>query len=280
MGTTGDRQRAASKPAKSRAADVYATPRTVTDLQECAFYHTMDIPGYGLVEGPWDLRDAPHDYVGRIKLDGKRVLEIGTASGFLCFFMESKGAEVVAYDLSEDDAWDIVPYARYDADALLARRKEVIRRLNNGYWLAHAAHGSSGKVVYGTVYEIPEAIGAVDVTTFGAVLRHLRDPFLALQRALALTRETVVVTANPSLRFSAPQMLFGRLKPAMAFLPEFTRCEPTESWWHLTPDTVQKFIGVLGFERSRVTYHVQRYNGRRRMMYTVVGHRTHGSAHA
>ena len=41
---------------------------------------------------------------------------------------------------------------------------------------------SKAKVVYGTVYEIPEEIGRVEVATFGSVLRHVRDPFLALRR--------------------------------------------------------------------------------------------------
>ena len=35
----------------SMKADIYATPRTVTELGDCHFYHTMDMPGYGCVEG-------------------------------------------------------------------------------------------------------------------------------------------------------------------------------------------------------------------------------------
>jgi hypothetical protein len=34
-------------------ANIYATPRVVTDLAERPFYHTMDIPGYGVVQGQW-----------------------------------------------------------------------------------------------------------------------------------------------------------------------------------------------------------------------------------
>ena len=86
--------------AASRDSSVYAEPRTVTDLEECYFYHSMEIPGYGLVEGPWDLRGGVDDYLGNVDLNGKRVLEVGTASGFLCFTMEGRGADVVAYDLS------------------------------------------------------------------------------------------------------------------------------------------------------------------------------------
>ena len=42
----------------SRDDHVYAPPRTVTDLNDCYFYHTMDVPGVGRVTGEWDLRSA------------------------------------------------------------------------------------------------------------------------------------------------------------------------------------------------------------------------------
>ena len=87
-------------------------PRIVTDLDDCDFYHTMDIPGYGLVHGEWDLRNGIREYFGDADVSGKRVLEIGTASGFGCFYLESQGAEVVAQDLSSSLTWDIVPFAR------------------------------------------------------------------------------------------------------------------------------------------------------------------------
>jgi hypothetical protein len=45
------------------------------------YYHTMDILGYGKVSGEWDLRGRDIYYLGNAKLQGKRVLEIGTASG-------------------------------------------------------------------------------------------------------------------------------------------------------------------------------------------------------
>ena len=257
-----------------RAASPYADSRTVTELEECYFYHSMEIPGYGLVEGPWDLRGGVDDYLGGVELRDKRVLEIGTASGFLCFTMEGRGADVVAYDLSEQQSWDVVPYARYDHESFDADRREHLRKLNNGWWLAHRAFESSAKVVYGTVYEIPEEIGRVEVATYGNVLRHFRDPFLALERGLRLTSESVIVTENPSLRYSLPQMAASLLKPNMAFLPNFERVQPRESWWHFTPAVIRKMLGVLGFEDTSVRYHVQRFAGRRKPLFTVVGRRT------
>src|SRR5437764_915707 len=94
----------------------FAEPRTVTDLSACYFYHSMDVPGHGLVEGEWDLRTGISAYLGGVDVGGKRVLEIGTASGYVCFAMEQRGAEVVAQDLSPEQTPDIVPFARADIE--------------------------------------------------------------------------------------------------------------------------------------------------------------------
>ena len=263
----------------------YAEPRLVTDLADCYFYHTMEIPGYGVVEGEWDLRKGIRAYLGNVDFRGKRVLELGTASGFICFHMEREGADVVGYDLSEEQSWDIVPYARYPYAEFLRERKKHIRKTNNAFWLGHQAFGSRSKLVYGDVYSIPHEIGEVDITTVCSILLHVRDPFLALQRALALTRETVIVTEgaevinlpNPlrRLRNLLPRKLSA---PPMWFAPNWRAVEPKETWWRLSPELIQRFIGVLGFERSEVTYHYQPYRRGTLQIplrqFTVVGHRS------
>ncbi|MCO6451681.1 MAG: hypothetical protein J5I90_12930 [Caldilineales bacterium] len=254
----------------------FAQPRVVTDLAECDFYHTMDIPGFGPVTGAWDLRDDPDAYLGNVDFDGKRVLEIGTASGYLCFHMESRGAEVVAYDLNENYDWDVVPFAGQDSDAFQAERKTHIRRLNNGFWLNHRAHNSQAKMVYGTVYDIPSGIGMVDISTLCSMLLHLRDPFLALQNAARLTRETIIVA---ELMWQHPLVvrLLSRLRsPYMAFLPDFRSGQPNETWWLFSPEVMQQYLGVLGFEKSRIVYHHQIYQGKKQALYTIVATRTKG----
>lgn len=252
----------ARRAAPARDPGPYAPPRVVTDPAECVWYHTMHIPGVGVVEGEWDLRDGVDEYLGGVPLEGRRVLEVGTASGFLCFEMERRGAEVVAYDLSERQPWDVVPFDADDLD-----RSEVSRRLNNGWWLAHRAFGSSARVAYGTVYEVPASIGPVDVATFGCVLLHVRDPFLALQRGLALTEGTVVVTelaGDP----------VARDLPQMTLIPDPATGGPRTAWWYLPPELVRRMVGVLGFERTELTFHTQTYMGQPCELYTLVGHRT------
>ena len=63
---------------------IYAAPRLVEDPADCYFYHTMDLPGHGTVTGEWDLRGREAAYLGNVDFQGKRVLEVGTASGHLC----------------------------------------------------------------------------------------------------------------------------------------------------------------------------------------------------
>jgi SAM-dependent methyltransferase len=306
---------------QSTGGGPYASPREVTDLAECYFYHTIEIPGVGLVEGPWDLRGGIDDYLGRVDFRGKRVLELGTASGFACFHMESRGAEVIAYDLGADLAHhqNVVPFARSPLEPKLAEYSSLIHLINNGYWFCHRAFASKARVVYGSVYEVPRSIGVVDVAVFGSILLHLRDPFQALSSALRLVRETVVLTEPewfPRLVYAAddlaPPALGGwrrhllraahrfcgdplwrrevwlryreelawryeqklRSLPAMVFVPDHRRLDPADTWWHLSPPLLCEFLGVLGFEDTRLLWHTQLHRGRPVRMFTIVGHRS------
>lgn len=272
---------------------IAAPPCVVDDLDQCFFYHSVDVPGHGSVDGEWDLRGREAAYLGGVDFAGKRVLELGTADGFLSFHMERHGAEVVSYDLSPDFSWDAVPFARkledrdardhLEGDWVRAndRFRDRISKLNNAYWLCHRATGSKAKVVYGDVYSVPHEIGNVDVTTFGALLLHTRDPFAALARSLSLTTETVIVTEQlarlhrpPALAWTGSLVPRRLRKPAMRFLPDWQGSQGADGWWRLTPEVVVAFVGVLGFERTTVTYHSQLYKGANRKMFTVVGRRT------
>lgn len=268
----------------------YASPRTVTDLADCYFYHSMDIPGHGEVTGEWDLRGDEYRYLGGVDLAGKRVLELGAASGFLTVHMERQGAEVVAYDLSEEHSWDVVPFAGADVERYDQRRRDHLRKINNGFWLNHAANGLSAKLVHGTVYTVPAEIGEVDVATFASILLHLRDPFLALQTSLRLVTDTVIVTdvypaseyhrvadlvdaPDPAERTLTPLPDAALGEPKATFLPQHWDRAYADTWWHMAPAAIQRYLGVLGFEKTEVTYHHALAGGRRVLLYTVVGHR-------
>jgi hypothetical protein len=288
--------------------EIYAPNREVTDLQECYFYHKTDIPGHGVVGGEWDLRGGEEKYLGGVSFAGKRVLELGTASGFLCRYMESKGADVVGFDLCEEGVWDIVPYAQVDYRNFATNWKKHIRRLNNGWWFCHKIFHSRAKVVYGNIYNIPETIGRVNIATFGSILLHLRDPFLALHNALRLTEETVVVTeiapdqpegsafSDPKQKPSLSRKMGDMLRripsflrsakgksesvnlPAPIFIPNSRQASEQAAvgaiWWILPPELIVRFLEIMGFENTKISYHTQHFMNGQVKLYTVIGKRT------
>jgi SAM-dependent methyltransferase len=275
----------------STATDLYAPPRAVESVTDCYFYHSMDIPGHGEVTGEWDLRGDEYRYLGGVDLDGRRVLELGAASGFLTTYMERQGADVVAYDLSEKHSWDVVPFAGTDTANFDAVRRDHLRKINNGFWLNHKAQGLSARMVHGTVYTVPEEIGQVDVATFASILLHVRDPFLALQTSLRLVKDTVIVTdvypgseyhlvgdfkdaPDPEGKALNPLPPEAHGQPKATFLPQFWDHAYGDTWWHMSPETIKRWVGVLGFEKTELTYHHAYAGGVRTLLYTVVGQRT------
>ena len=61
----------------------------------------------------------------------------------------------------------------------------------------------------------------------------------------------------------------------MVFLPDFRTMSHKTDWWILSPEIIVQMLGVLGFEKTRVTYHKQKFHdGHDVPHFTVVGERT------
>ncbi len=251
------------------AQSPYSAPRPIASADECYFYHTMDVPGHGTIQGEWDLRGSVDKYLGNFDFKGKRVLDVGAASGILSFHIEKQGAEVVSFDLSENFDWDIVPFAENDNDATRSERRSHLRKINNGYWLCHKAFGSNARMVNGVVYDIPQTIGPVDVAVFGSILLHLRDPFLALENAARLTKEAIIVSD-----LSPYGRLGSKYKKSPRFMPK--SADPggiNDGWFRLPPLLVQEYLGILGFKQSTLTWNSFKYGERTRLIYTIIAQR-------
>ena len=249
----------------------YSLPREINDINSCYFYHSIDLPELGTIKGDWDLRNNIKSYLGNVNFSGKKVLDVGCANGGLSFYMEQEGAEVISYDLDDNGDWDMVPFAKWkDYSKVSHDRKSIINKLNNAYCFSHNLLKSKAKVVYGSVYAIPDTIGSVDISVYGSILLHLRDPFLALQNGLRLTEDIVIIAEN--LREQSMDLK----GPYLGLLPNSKSFYHKDTWWDIRPEWVVQAIGVLGFEDVEINYHSQKYNGNDESLYTVVGRRTHG----
>lgn len=252
-----------------KTASPYAHARAVHSLDDCYFYHTMDIPGHGTIEGEWDLRGLVDRYLGGFDFGNKRVLDVGAASGILTFHIEKQGAEVVSFDLSDEFDWDIVPFAANDADDMRIQRRGHIRKINNAYWYCHQAFGSKARMVNGVVYDIPPSIGPVDVAVLGSILLHLRDPFLALKSVADLTRETMIVS-----EISPYGKLASRFLRNPRFMPRGLKPNGIDDgWYRMPPLLVREYLAILGFKDQRVVWNKFKYGGRTRSIYTIVASR-------
>ena len=86
-------------------------PSDNISLEDCYFYHVMDIPGLNEPpKGSFDLRKGVDEYLGHVDFKNKTVLELGPASGFLTFHIEKMGGDVTSIDIDpQNNKWDIVP---------------------------------------------------------------------------------------------------------------------------------------------------------------------------
>ncbi len=73
---------------------------------------------------------------------------------------------------------------------------------------------------------------------------------------------------------------YGELGPKISrflkhpvFLPDPVRMEPWDAWWNLPPRLIEKYMAILGFPNTTVTWHKQLFQGNPRALYTVVGRR-------
>ena len=243
---------------KKTASTLYAPERQVQSADDCIFYHCMDIPGHGEVLGQWDLRGHESTYLGNVDLRGKRVLEIGPASGALSFWMESQGADVTSFDLDETQDWDIVDCPGYEKGQVVASRQDIIRKINNAWWFTRARLGAKAKVIYGTVYELDKIPLTYDVVTVNSVLLHLRDPYRALAQAAARTHGTLVITDLAAAHF-LPEGSPLLTEPCMHFLPRFSNRGPLDTWWMVPEALTKEIVQLLGFQSLTLTYHRQRF---------------------
>ena len=131
------------------------------------WWHSIDV-GDGIVTPGLVNAEYLKALVNRLqipdRMDGLRVLDIGTHDGYFAFECERRGADVVAIDVLPEDS--------------------------KGFALAKRLLGSQVRYYKMSVYELDETAlgGPFDLVLFLGVYYHLRHLFIALDNIWKLTR--------------------------------------------------------------------------------------------
>ena len=145
------------------------TQQQVDELSKHGSYHSLELADGTVISGLIGidaLKTRIRSFPIPEDLRGKRVLDVGAASGWNSFEMERRGADVVAVDCVEFEEF-------------------------------HMARKLLGSKVDYRILDVdeltPQALGRFDYVLFFGVLYHLRHPLLGLERICALTREAAFV---------------------------------------------------------------------------------------
>jgi GT2 family glycosyltransferase/2-polyprenyl-3-methyl-5-hydroxy-6-metoxy-1,4-benzoquinol methylase len=184
----------------SQISHIKAARKRITDesqiksmiARHTGWYHCMELsPGIitpGVNDSTANLRIL--DHLGLpADCSGLRVLDIGTADGFMAFEMEKRGAdEVVGLDY----------------------RKPT----STGFAIASAILGSRVRHVVENVYELdPEKTGLFDIVLFLGVLYHLRNPLLAFDRIRSIMKPGAFLFVETQLLDNSVPLFDGSTKP-------------------------------------------------------------------
>ncbi|MBA3327828.1 MAG: methyltransferase domain-containing protein [Solirubrobacterales bacterium] len=202
-------------------------------VKDFGWYHTMDL-GDGVVTPGWfDMRPYIGEYGIPDRLDGKRVLEVGTWDGFWAFELERRGAEVVALDLDDERALDWPPRRRPATFSDEPR--------GQGFRLAKEILDSKVERVVRSIYHAtPEELGTFDLVFCGSVLIHLRDQFLALERMAGLSSGQLILAEE-----------YDRLSSLVPWaVSRFRANRPKDVvFWLPSRKTWKRMVWTAGFDR-------------------------------
>jgi tRNA (mo5U34)-methyltransferase len=215
-----------------------------TDHRRFYWYHSLDL-GNGIVtQGDYDMRRYLPHYRFPERMAGKRVLDVGRASGFFAFEFERRGADVTATEIAGFLDWDFVGgrWERMRRAAEIADQRAFDEHhITGAFHFAHAALRSRVKPVTIGIYDIgPDTLkqAPFDLVFCGSVTSHLRDPVRALENLRSVTaNDGLCIVASPYLDLDERSSLMAMV----------TGDPDRRSWWVLNKSCLSSMLQAAGF---------------------------------
>jgi hypothetical protein len=213
----------------------WALPR----LEDCIFYHSISLPDGERIVGDWEIADG---YLGGVSLDGRRVLDVGTAGGAIAFAAERDGATVTAMDVKSLKDQDRVPFVRnlylQNKAQWATAGDHLLQKSKSGFWYCWHRLSSKVSVCYENIFSLYETDERFDVVIGGAIIEHLADPVSAIGGMCRVADEAVLLAFTPV--DAAPGTF---MRPLIDWNPEADYV-----WWVLSKELYIKIFDGLGFD--------------------------------
>ncbi len=161
------------------------------------FYHSFDLSNGVKIGGDWSIQTDIAGYQFP-DMRGKRVLDLGPASGWFSFYLESLGADVTVLESRGYGDFDVYGVDRYTPPDRAPDRVVAGKSIWDGphspsFWAMHQILGSQVKFVNGKFYDAPELFAEpFDVVLACNILQHVRDPIGVLRAAHSVCRGVCV----------------------------------------------------------------------------------------
>lgn len=240
------------------------TPEQIADLKDrvgriASWYHRIDLGDGVETPGHFRMADYLHHYRFPERMDGMRVLDVGASTGFFAYEFERRGAaEVVGVELPSWAAHDWTPRYRREFEQKAASEKQTIDRevMLDGFTIVGEAFGSTRvRRVFKTIYELSkDELGEFDLVFSGAMLMHVRDPILGIQRMRECCKPSGRLIVSISTTMPDAE------EPVARFVGEWDQC----NWWQMSPRCLDRALQCCDFDRieHRDFYTLQDVSGR------------------
>jgi SAM-dependent methyltransferase len=176
-------------------------------------YHQFNLDGGLVIQGDYDMDQYLRYYHIPENLEGKTVLDVGTASGYFAVLCACRGAQVTAIDIED---------------------KPLAEQLFRVF-------GVDVRYVKKDVYTLDETFGAFDMVICGSLLVHLPDPLGAARRLRSVCAgRAIVATCCSADSRSNP-------RPICDFIG--LRAGESDYWayWNLSAAALKKMLLAAGF---------------------------------
>lgn len=202
--------------------------KLASEVAKITWFHTFNF-GNGIVTPGYD------DSYKRIRtlrlpedLSGMTVLDIGSWDGFFAFEAERRGASRVL--ATDSFCWSGAGWGTKD-----------------GFNLARRVLNSKVEDLEIDVLELsPGKVGTFDLVMCLGVLYHMRDPLLALERILSVTKRQLILDTH------VEHLMTNR--PMIAFYPGKELNNDPTNWCGPNRAAVEAMLKAAGFRRVEMVY--------------------------